>query len=221
MIKTANSGPSTADSMVKPRQRMNGGARRQLILETCIRILAARGLEGFRTHDVAQQAGITNATLLYYFPTKDALIEGVAEHLESLYAREKAPPVIERDDEPSSLRAMRQEFADARFLRQQRSEMLAVSREFALRANRDNQIQALVNRLTTQWRTHLEDILTSGKSEGAIRADIDPKVGAGIVVSSIWGATALLGISDAEFEQHCDQLMQWLMTNRKKERRAK
>ncbi|MGA7340873.1 MAG: hypothetical protein WBX18_09760, partial [Terracidiphilus sp.] len=75
--------------------------------------------------------------------------------------------------------------------------------------------------LTTQWRTQVEAILTSGKSEGAIRADIDPKVGAGIIVSSIWGATALLGMSDGEFEQHCDQLMQWLITSRKKERRAK
>lgn len=206
---------------VHPRQRMNGSDRQQLILEAAIHLLSTGGFEGFRTRDVAQQAGITTATLHYYFPTKDALIEGVAEHLESLYAQEKAPPVIGRGREPLSLRAMRQEFADARFLRQHKPEMLAVSREFALRANRDDQIRALVNRLTTRWRTQLEGILRAGKDDGAIRPEIDPEVGAGVIVSAIWGATALLGMNDLEFEQLCDQLMRWLTTNARKERRTR
>lgn len=212
--------PSTELSLHR-RQRMSGSERRKLILQTAVHMLSTRGFEGFRTRDVAQQTGITTATLHYYFPTKDALIEGVAEYLESLYAQQKAPPVMRRDGEPPSLRAMRQEFADARFLRQQRPEMLAVSREFALRASRDDQIRALVNRLTTQWRTQLKDILRAGKSDGGIRAEVDPEVGAGVIVSSIWGATALLGMTDDEFEQLCDQLMHWLTTNRKKERSTK
>lgn len=206
---------------VHPHHRMNGSERRKLILEAAVYLLSTGGFEGFRTRDVAQQAGITTATLHYYFPTKDALIEGVAEYLESLYAQEKAPPVTGRGAEPLSLRAIRQEFADARFLRQHKPEMLTVSREFALRANRDDQIRALVNRLTAQWRTQLESILRAGKKDGGIRPEIDPEIGAGITVSAIWGATALLGMNDVEFEQLCDQLMRWLTTNAKKERRTR
>ena len=44
-------------------------------------LIAEKGMEGLRTRDVALKVGINSATLHYYFPTKEALVQGVVAHL--------------------------------------------------------------------------------------------------------------------------------------------
>jgi AcrR family transcriptional regulator len=204
-IKTASATP------IPKRARLPGDERKRSIVHIAFVLLSKDGFEGFRTRDVAEQCGVTSATLHHYFATKEDLIEAVASHLEGLYGEMGAPKVKERDGESPYVRDLRQELADARFLRQKRPEMLAVSREFALRAIRDERIRALIDRLTNRWTQQLQNLLTAGQSESAFRADIDPPSTAGLIVSAIWGATALLGVSDAEFDRFCNQIERWLV----------
>ena len=212
---------SSEESHLPQRQRLEGTERRKLIVEAGFELLSTRGFEGFRTRDVAERSGITTATLHHYFPTKENLIEGVAAYLEELYAKERAPVVKKRHGELSSLRELRQELADARFLRQQKPEMLAVSCEFALRAGRDKTIRALIDRLTGRWCGQVRGILAAGKADGAFRAEIDPEAAAGVIVSALWGGTALLGMDDAEFERLCNQLVRSLSSEKQRGRRSK
>ena len=53
------------------RRREIAAAARDLIVE--------KGVEGLRTRDIAERVGINVATLHYHVPTKEALIELVAE----------------------------------------------------------------------------------------------------------------------------------------------
>ena len=55
--------------------------RRQDLVLAAFELLAEKGFEGLRTRDVAARAGVNIATLHYYFPTKEALIGGVVEHV--------------------------------------------------------------------------------------------------------------------------------------------
>jgi AcrR family transcriptional regulator len=48
--------------------------RRKQILEEAVRIISQRGYNGFGIQELAQQCGITNAGLLYYFGSKEGLL---------------------------------------------------------------------------------------------------------------------------------------------------
>src|SRR5205809_67708 len=54
--------------------------RRGALVRAAYNQIAERGFEGLRTREVAGEAGVNIATLHYYFPTKEKLIEGVVEH---------------------------------------------------------------------------------------------------------------------------------------------
>jgi AcrR family transcriptional regulator len=60
--------------------RTGGEARRRRLLQEAIRLFGRGGYQGTSLEAVATAAGVRKQTLLYYFPTKDALLEAcVAE----------------------------------------------------------------------------------------------------------------------------------------------
>src|SRR5215471_14490511 len=65
---------------VKHTNSARAAERRRSLIEAAYRIIAEQGLKGLRTRDVAAQVGLTHATLHYYFPTKEALIQAVIDY---------------------------------------------------------------------------------------------------------------------------------------------
>jgi AcrR family transcriptional regulator len=57
------------------RTRLKGEERRQLILEAARRVFLESGLAGARTRRIAEEAGITEALLYRFFPSKLAIYE--------------------------------------------------------------------------------------------------------------------------------------------------
>ena len=55
--------------------------RKRELVEIAYRLIADNGLEGFRIRQVAAAANMDNGTLHYHFPSKEALIQGVVDHL--------------------------------------------------------------------------------------------------------------------------------------------
>jgi len=51
----------------------NPEVRREQILEEAISILGRLGYHGFTIHELAERCGLSNAGLLYHFPSKDQL----------------------------------------------------------------------------------------------------------------------------------------------------
>lgn len=49
--------------------------KRELVLEAAVRLFATRGVARTSMRRIAQQVGITDATLYHYYPSKDALLE--------------------------------------------------------------------------------------------------------------------------------------------------
>lgn len=55
--------------------RTGGERRRRVLIEEAIRLFGRQGYHGTSLDQVAQAVGIRKQTLLYYFPTKDALLQ--------------------------------------------------------------------------------------------------------------------------------------------------
>jgi AcrR family transcriptional regulator len=191
------------DSDGRPvRRRLKADDRRRQIVDTAFDTIAEKGFEGLRTRDVAERAGINSATLHHYFPTKEALVEGVAAHLERLYPRTRAPT------HDGALGKLRQEFADVAFVRREHPRTWTVAREFMLRAPRDPTVAAVIAR----WCARVERLLAEGRDAGVFPAVRDPAAAAVAVVGALWGSVVLTEPDEARFAAICDEIEAWLTT---------
>jgi AcrR family transcriptional regulator len=146
------------------------GRRRTALLQSAFDVVAEVGFEGLRTRAVAQRAGVNIATLHYYFPSKQHLIEGLAELIGAKFVTLHGRP-----PRPSGLAALdrlRQEFSDGRFYLKHHPEMLLVMQEFTLRGKRDPEVQKTVDQMNAHWRDGIERMVRAGIADGTFRDDI-------------------------------------------------
>jgi AcrR family transcriptional regulator len=195
------------------RTRLKPELRRKLIVEAAFAAIAKEGFEGLRTRDIAEQVGINSATLHHHFPTKQDLIDGVADHLEQRLRSEKTRPA----SRPASraLAAFDGQFEDVVRYQLDKPDILAVYREFVARAPRDPAIRALVERLHNGWRAGIVEILKQGQGDGSLRSDIDPEAAAGLVLSTAWGLVSHIFRSTDELDAAARQLRSWMTSKSK------
>lgn len=137
---------------VRPAPRT---ARRAEIVQVAYRLIAERGLEGLRFADIAREAGINNGTLLYYFASKDALIEAVGTFLVDQFSQSSAPRSAQAPLDP--LAELRWEFVDAQDRLHDRAGVVYI--ELVARAQRDATVAALLQDIDAGWRGWLTSIL--------------------------------------------------------------
>ncbi len=169
-------GPGRGDGAV-------GRERRRVLVQIAYHHIAARGLEGLRVRAVAAEAGINHATLLHYFPTKEALIQGVVEHL----LREFQVSRVPRPAAPTPVEEVRLEFEDMRLRLRDSPEMVVVLTELVARARRDPAVSRPLRLLDDTWRGYLAGLLRRGVAAGAFRADLDPTATATALMAQIKG----------------------------------
>jgi AcrR family transcriptional regulator len=78
---------------------LKGRLRREDIITVAITVYGEAGYHGSSLREIAKRAGITHAGLLYYFPTKEALLAAVLERRDAEDAEREqfgaAPPGLE------------------------------------------------------------------------------------------------------------------------------
>ena len=187
--------------------------RRLSLVQAAYEVIAEQGFEGLRTRTVADRVGVNIATLHYYFPTKEALIGGLAEYLSFQFENVHAPAVS--PERSPALNRLHQEFADARYYRLERPDMLTVIQELTLRAQRDPVTRSIVAPLMYHWRASLEQMIEDGVREGVFRPNLVPVVAAAFVASTIWGALNV-GVGIEVMDGVFDEIERWLVLSSKK-----
>lgn len=89
-------------------KRDDAKVRRTLILDVAIGIIGQLGYHGFTVQDLAARCGLSNAGLLYHFPSKEQLFDAVVEELELREIQALAPliaAVEESEDTTTQLGA--------------------------------------------------------------------------------------------------------------------
>src|SRR5437588_5982150 len=87
--------------------RSHSEDRRHALVAAAFGQIAEHGFEGLRTREVAGEAGVNIATLHYYFPTKEKLIEGVVEHAMERFRTTLAPHGSPSDQLRNHLRSVK------------------------------------------------------------------------------------------------------------------
>ncbi len=176
--------------------RVSGQVRRDELVDIAYRHIAQRGFEGLRVRDVADEAHINNATLHYYFPTKEALIQAVVEKLirgfETTGGAEPAEP-------RTALQDIQHEFDDAQHRLVRDPEQFVVFTELLIRSRRDPAIAAIFSQLDQNWRRYLVSIAQRGIETGEFRSDLDTVTTATAIMAMIKGfGFQMLGEVDPE-----------------------
>jgi len=184
------------------RRRPGAATRRLALVRAACAIIADRGFEGLRTRAVAARAKVNIATLHYYFPTKEALIGGVAEHMAAFFQTVRAPaPPVDRAT-PAPVAALRQELADMRYYWTAHRQTLEVVMELTRRAQRDPAVRRAIRPLNDQWYNSIRDMLVAGQRQRVFRTDLDADALTTIVVTFLAGVP-LLDLDASTFEQAC------------------
>lgn len=145
------------------RKRAIAAAARSLIVE--------KGFEGLRTREIAERVGINVATLHYHIPTKDALVELVAQSMKDEFmAQHELYPRAGLN----SRQLLELEIDSHRATRRDNPELLLVMEEMGRRARHDPAIARFIDPMRLYWRQGIIDILEAGVADGTFRADLDP-----------------------------------------------
>ncbi len=158
--------------------------RRLAIARAARQLIVEKGIEGLRTRDIADRVGINVATLHYHVPSKEGLVELVAESLQQEFRDQH---VTRPRAHLSARERMDLEFVDFREIAEERPEVMLVFSELMERARRDERIAAVVLPIKHKWRQIIVELLTQGVSDGVYRADIDPEPCAGMLISAMIG----------------------------------
>ena len=153
------------------------------IVQAAYFLISEKGFEGLRTRDVAEKVGINIATLHYYFPTKEAMISGVVDHL----MRELQTSRITMEVSASALERLRAEFEDIRARLRESPHQLVVLTELAVRSLRDPKIAHILQYLDGGWRRHLMSIFEAGVKEKSFRSDLDVESAANAMMTQLRG----------------------------------
>ena len=100
-----------SDAPVRRNQARTQDRKRELV-GIAYRLIADIGLEGFRIRQVAAAASMDNGTLHYHFPSKEALIQGVVDHLVRDLETNRAPG--NKNGRQTALDELGTEFEDIR-----------------------------------------------------------------------------------------------------------
>lgn len=177
--------------------------RRVAIAAAARSLIVEKGFEGFRTREIAERVGINIATLHYHVPTKDALVQLVADSaVEEFSAQHRANP----KDGMTPPQRLRAEFAEFEDLVVDHAELLALMCEFDQRARRDPGVKAVFDRMRGWWLGHVVNVLAQGVKDGSFRQDLDPAVAGAMIISTLTGMTRIPGVTLATIKSVCDEL---------------
>ena len=164
-------------------RRENTDDRRRAIALAARQLIVEKGFEGLRTRDIAQRVGINIATLHYHVPSKEALIELVAQSMQQDFKdqalrrpRQHLPP----------LRQLHMEFEDFRETMLDTPDLVVIFSELQDRGRRDPRIDALMRPSHDIWIGMVEEIYRLGVADGSFRPDLDPVAAATLTTGALF-----------------------------------
>jgi AcrR family transcriptional regulator len=189
---------------VSPRPKIEH-LRKPQIVAAAAEVLYERGLFDTRIGDVAQRAGTSSSTILYYFESKDRLLEEAVDYTDrEFYAR-----VVEGQ-------ALRQHAADKLVhlieetsLGPQGITDWTLWMEMWVRARRDDNVRDTYFRLDRRQRGLIADIVREGQASGEFDPAADPDDFA-LALSGLMdglGVQVTLGQPDVTAERMIDRCL--------------
>ena len=177
--------------------------RKQTLILAAYKAITEKGFEGLRVRDVASTVGINPATLYYYFPAKEDLIDSVSAFVFDRLA-------VNADELPGTPKEQLHTHL-TRLYRQMRDEpeLFTVLTEIRLRTVRSFSLQVFVE-FETAWHTKLVKLLQTGIRQGYWPNYLEPEIIATTIITLMYGAGLQASTHPRRIEESIAQLERWL-----------
>ena len=203
--------PQTATTRRFAQQTTANDERRLKLVQSAYQLIAEKGMAGLRIREVAARVGLNHATLLYYFPTKEALINSVVYYCAEQFDVLKAPDAPAETDTPRE--QLRQRYiADLAYQLRKAPELFLVLDELLLYARRDAGTRQVLTRAIAFWQQSLVTLFEHDIAQGRFRSDLDAKSAALMVISFCQGISLLLVDDPASIDGVIAQFEQWFLS---------
>jgi len=183
--------------------------RQREIIVAAQKLIAERGVEGLRIRDVADSVGINNATLHYYFKTKEILIEAVVNQivykLVSTYDPQRSQTLNTPVDE------LEAHLRDILFQMRQTPARFVVLSELLMRSLHEPAIYAILKKTDDNWHAFLVDILRRGIETGVFKPHLDASMMSSMIMMLLKGFNLQLNASTDDLELVLVQVRHWVM----------
>jgi AcrR family transcriptional regulator len=141
--------------------------RRAEILEAAERCFARSGFHQASMQEICAEAGMSPGNLYRYFPSKEAIIAGIAESNRATAASDFAA-VIQADDFFSGFAALARHY-----LVERTADEVALCAEIMTESRRNPEIARIYQAIDTDVKAGLVAVLRSAAERGEISADLD------------------------------------------------
>ena len=158
--------------------------RREALIDEATRLIAERGMEGFRLREVAEGAGIDHSTLHHYFPRKSDLVAAVRASVTGRLEQTMRAGAAGREP----VRALRDHLDGLVTAMRDDPRLFLVLAELELHGRRNPAVGRQLEEDERGWRTALEGLLARTARDGRLREGADPRVTAELVVAAVKGA---------------------------------
>jgi AcrR family transcriptional regulator len=202
----------TLDKFLRNNRSTNGAERRRAIVRAAYQTLAEKGFEGLRMREIAKRAGIDHSTLHYYFAGKEALIDGIVDHIVQDLSIGRTPAIESGEIGPRQ-RLIAHFDALIQQMRE-RPEMFVVLAEIHARSMRDPAVRSIVARNDRGWKRFLIEILQAGIQEKEFHTELVPEVAAETIISFVRGLTVTCASQAGLMKRPLQQLLRWLEGDR-------
>lgn len=158
-----------------------GLARRRLIIETATRLIARNGSRGTTLAQIAHESGVSQPGLIYYFPTKEELLNAALDERDAIEEAALWPDDGEGLDFLDTIVASIEGWASAPD---------AVGMHTVLVAENVGQDGALRPRLTERYHATVDrfaGLLRDAQERGAVRPQIDTRAKAMEIIAFLNG----------------------------------
>lgn len=155
-------------------------ARRNLIVETSLAILAAEGVEGLTFARVREVAGLSSSRLItYHFTDRHGLMNAVSERV--LTDMGSAVGEAMSDSRPGLDQLAALLVANAEFMRDNRGHVVALA-ALAVRG-----LAPAAAATSTDTQTVIADLVRAAQGVGGVREDVDPEDVAFLIMRTLEG----------------------------------
>lgn len=161
----------------RERRRQETHAR---IFESAMRLFAERGFANTPVEDITEAAAVAKGTFFNYFPTKEAILEALAERQLGV-----VKAAAERARAAASVRPVIREMIHGLAERPSRSQLLL--RSLMGVALTHNRLSNFLGRVLEGGRAHVAAIMQRGQDLGELRLDLEPIELARIMQHAIFG----------------------------------
>lgn len=193
-----------AGASVSPRPKIEH-LRKPQIVAAAAEVLYERGLFDTRIGDVAERADTSAPTILYYFESKDRLLEEAVDQTNrDFYAR-----VTEGQARQHSAAGKLVHLVTETSLGPAGLTNWTLWMEMWVRARRDENVRSTYFRLDRRQRRLIADIVREGQASGEFDADVDPDDFA-LALSALMdglGVQVTLGQRDVTAERMVDRCL--------------